>query len=481
MAIGVQVDTVLPPSGGGANEVDPRTFFITGLAERGDTVNPILIRSSVEARSLLGDRVTYGALADQIDAFFGEAGENGGRVVAARVVGPAATTGFLVLQDRAAVPVNTLRLNAASAGAWSSGITAQVADGTAANTFTLTIRYDDDVEVFPDLASPAAAVTALAASSYVRGQDLGSASAPPANNPAVLAATALSAGTDDRAAVTATELVAALDRFGKDLGPGVVAIPGQPHTTVAAGLAAHARTYGRVALTAPGLGTSPTAAGSAARALRTAAGADYLGFLYLWQSVPDGAGGTRQISPEGIAAGLRARLDRTWAAPAGEAGITRYSLGTERALTAEEINTLDADAVTTFREVLGGVRLYGWRSLSLNTADFRNLSTRDYLNELAFRGRLALERFAHATIDGKGQLFQQVNNELIALVAADAAAGALFAGADDPGYRVDTGPGVNTPESIAAGEVRAVLAVRQSPIGSLVRLTIRKVQLTAAL
>ena len=78
-------------------------------------------------------------------------------------------------------------------------------------------------------------------------------------------------------------------------------------------------------------------------------------------------------------------------------------------------------------------------------------------------------------------MFQQVDNELIALVAADAADGALFAGTDDPGYRVDTGPGVNTPQSIAAGEIRAVLAVRLSPVGSLVRLTIRKVQLTAAL
>jgi hypothetical protein len=481
MAIGVQVDTVLPPTGGGANEVDPRTFFIAGLAERGDTAQPIILRSSVEARSLLGDRVAYGALADSIDSFFGEAGENGGRVIAARVVGPAATTGFLVLQDRAGVPVDTLRINASSPGPWSSGVTVQVTDGAAADSFTLTVRYAGDVEVFADLASPGAAVTALEASAYVRGQDLASASVAPANNPAVLAATALSAGTDDRTSVTATELIAALDRFVADLGPGVVAIPGQPHSTVAAGLAAHARTMGRIALTSPPLGTTPTGAGTIARALRSTAGADYLGLIYLWQEIPDGTGGTRLVSPEGVAAGLRARLNRTWAAPAGDAGITRFSLGAERTLTADEINTLDDDAVTTFREILGGVRLYGWRSLSLNTADFRNLSSRDYLNELSFRGRRALERFAHATIDGKGQLFQQVANELVALVAPVAAAGGLFAGQEDPGYRVDTGPGVNTPQSIAAGEVRAQLSVRLSPIGSLVRLTIRKVQLTAAL
>jgi hypothetical protein len=481
MPIGVQVDTVLPPSGGGANEVDPRTFFLAGLAERGDTTNPIIIRSSVEARSLLGDRVTYGAMFDAIESFFGEAGENSGRVVAARVVGPAATVGLLVLQDRAGVPASTLQINASSAGTWSSGITVEVKDGIAADTFTLVVKYGDDVEVFADLASPAAAVTALEASSYVRGQDLASATAAPNNNPSLLAATALSAGTDDRASVTAAEQVAALDRFGKDLGPGVVAIPGQPHSTVAAGLAAHARTTGRVGLTSPPVGTTVTAAGTAARGLRSTAGADHLALTYLWQRVPDGAGGSRLVSPEGIVAGLRARLNRTWAAPAGEAGITRFSLGAERTLTAEEINTLDDDAVTTFREVLGGVRLYGWRSLSLNTADFRNLSTRDFLNELAFRGRRALEPFVHNTIDGKGQLFERVNNELTALIAPIAAAGGVFAGPDDPGYRVDTGPGINTPESIAAGEVRAQLSVRLSPVGSLVRLTIRKVQLDDAL
>ncbi len=51
----------------------------------------------------------------------------------------------------------------------------------------------------------------------------------------------------------------------------------------------------------------------------------------------------------------------------------------------------------------------------------------------------------------------------------------------DAGYLVDTGSELNTLASLANNEVRAQLAVRVSPVGALVSLTIVKVGVTANL
>jgi hypothetical protein len=483
MPVGVLVDTVTVPAGSGDDTTASATFFLSGLTERGSVTAPVLVRSVGEAVRLLGDRVTYGAVYDQLETFFNE---GGGRAYVARVVGGAATVGALTLVDRAAVPVNTLRIDAKDPGAWSSRVTVEVADGIVANTFTLVVRYDGDVvETYANLPSPAAAVTATANSAFIRAVDLGSATAPPANNPAVRAATALSAGTDDRAAVVAADYIAALARFGPELGAGAVAIPGQPHTATAAGIAAHARGNNRTALLAPALGTSVAAASAAARGLRTTTGAEHLGFFYPWVQVPDGAGTVRTISPEGYVAGVRARdisARGVGHPPAGAVAVSRHVTGTERTLTRDEINTLADDAVNPIRSGGTGVRLYGWRSLSTDEANYKFLNAREILNDLSVRGEAELEQFAQSrTIDGKGHLFSEVETAVAGVAEPLRASGALHEGEDDPGYKIDTGPSVNTDATIAQGEVRAVLSVRVSPVGELIRLTIRKVALRAEL
>jgi phage tail sheath protein FI len=487
MPVGVQVTTETAPGGGGLQANESAAYFVAGLTERGSVTEPVVLRSMGEYRRLLGERVAYGSLYDDLAAFFAE---GGARAYVARAVGAAASVGTLTLQDRAGVPLNTLRIDAKDPGAWSANVTVQVADGLVADTFTLTLRYKgEQVERYENLASPAAAVQALAVSGYVRAVDLGSATAPPANNPAVLAATALSAGSDDRAAVTSAELVVALERFGVELGSGAVAIPGHPHSTVAAGLTAHASARRRIALVAPSVGTEVAAAGAAARGLRTSAGAEHVGFFYPWVKVPDGAGGSRTISPEGYVAGVRARTIAqvgTWRAPAGEIAASRHLVGVERELTRDQIDTLADDAVSAIRPMLSGFRLYGWRSLSLDEVHYRFLSTRDLLNELASKSERALERLVFETIDGRGQLFVKAETEVERIVEPIRAGGGLYEKVGDgqvidPGYSIDTGPGVNTPETIARGEVNVALSVRPSPVGELIRMVITAVGVNADL
>ena len=85
----------------------------------------------------------------------------------------------------------------------------------------------------------------------------------------------------------------------------------------------------------------------------------------------------------------------------------------------------------------------------------------------------------------KGQLLASVAGELVGIVDPMRAAGGLYENYDadgnlvDPGYSVDVGPTVNTVAVLNANKIAAVLALRVSPVGTLIDLTIVKAGLTA--
>src|SRR4051794_16506929 len=131
MPVGVTVTTDVMQPSGSLDTATAAQMFLSGLCERGDTAAPIVARNMTELQALTGGRVTYGAIYDAAQAYFGEGGS---RVVVARKVGAAATKGAVTLPDRAGSPVSTLTMTAQSAGAWSSNVTVTVADGLLANT-----------------------------------------------------------------------------------------------------------------------------------------------------------------------------------------------------------------------------------------------------------------------------------------------------------------------------------------------------------
>lgn len=482
--VGVKVQTGTAPGAPDRGLPVGATFYVAGLAERGDTVGPIEVRSMSDYRLKLGNRVSYGYLYDQLETFFAEGG-----VLAnvARVVGPAAITGTKVLVDRAGAPLNTLTLTAKNAGAWSANLDVEVANGNVADTFTITLYVDDVVlEVYEDLATPAAAAIAInAGSELVTAVDNGSATAAPNNNPAVLAAAAFSAGTDDRASVVAADYVAALARF-TDKG-GIVAIPGQTSANVGAGLEAHAKAFARVYAAATAIAQSQAQAQAAALARRNANGAEHGGLFWPWVKTPDGAGGTRTIPPEGYVAAMRTRALREsgpWRAPAGDIARARFVVGVETELTAEQVDDAVAARVNPIITKAGGIRLYGWRSLSTDAANYRQLTGRDTLNLISIVGADDLEEFVFDTFDGDGRKLSAVYGKLDARLAPMREAGGLFArivdgNEVDPGYVIDLSG--NTPETLAADEVHAKVGARVSPTGETIFLDIVKVPVDSSL
>lgn len=84
-----------------------------------------------------------------------------------------------------------------------------------------------------------------------------------------------------------------------------------------------------------------------------------------------------------------------------------------------------------------------------------------------------LQSFPFKVIDGQGRLFSKVAGEATGLVAPLADAGGLYplvVGGEliDRGYRVDTGPAVNTTQTIAQKKLRLAVGVRPSPAAAMI-------------
>lgn len=459
-------------------------YFVAGVAERGSVSGPILLRSMTDYYHLMGNRVSYGFLHDDLQMFFEEGGS---QAYVARVVGPGATLGTLTINDRAAVtPLPTLRIDAANPGAWSASVEVEVTDGTNPGTFRIQIYLDGELtESYNNLATPADAVTRLVNSALVRATNLGSTSAAPTNIPANQARTPLSAGTDDRASVTATTLVGALSRFDVSLGDGAVSIPGIG-VAVHSGLVDHAEANNRIALLTAARGETIS---NLTVDIAANIDSEYAGLFAPYVLVPDGTGGTRPVSPEGYVAAVRNRAHEEagpWRAPGGEISVARFVVGIDESYNRDAGDQLDAARVNAIRLIGNTIRLYGWRSLSHDEANYAMLTGRDVLNRVVNAAEQVLERYVFQTIDGRGRLQAEIAGELIGIAEPMRGAGGLFERLDannqviDPGYSVDTGNSVNTPASLANNEIRARLALRVSPVGALVSLTIVKVGFTAS-
>ncbi|MDQ6947015.1 MAG: hypothetical protein M3256_12305 [Actinomycetota bacterium] len=488
---GVQVSTGPSPSAADLVVATGADYFVVGQCERGSATEIVTATSMTDARNKIGQRVTYGALDDDLDTFFAEGGK---RVRIARVVGPAATTGLLSLVDRAGTPVATLSIAATSPGPWSSRVAIAITAGAIPNTFNVEVYLDGDtttpVEVFPDLLSPAAAVTALLSSTYVRATNLASVSAAPNNNPALQAPTALSAGSDDRGSLVATSYTDALARFGRLLGPGAVGIPGQASSAVGAAVIAHCKANNRIAILAAAVGSTSAAAITAATALRNTAGSEGAGLFWPWVRIPDGSGGERVISPEGYVAGCRAR---TIAAigpeqpPAGIYGqaqrVTRPDVIVSRAV-GDDLNSKSVNCIRTIG--LSSTRIYGWRSLSADQRNYPLLRDRDLMNFCASTSEGLLEDLVFRVIDAQGHFAADAIHRVMSVVGPINDRGGLspypLVGPPiDPGYVVNAGPEINTPDTLARNEFHIQLGIRPAGVAEMIWETITKVLVNQAL
>lgn len=452
---------------------DTGMAFVVGLADRGP-LTPVQVDSLADFVTTFGGRQTYSLLYDWLDVYFHEGGAH---AFVSRVVGPAATVATLMLKDSSAA--NTLLVSANSPGAWGATLSVAVL-APLVSGFRLQVSDSTGVlETSPDLADKAAAITWAQGSSYITLTDEAS-----ANPPVAASAAPLTGGDDDRGSVTDTERAAALARFGLDLGPGQVAMPGSTTDQAHTDLLAHAAANYRVAL----IDLADTATVATLTDAAEAARSDgrWGGAFTPWAVVPGIVGQTTRTVPySAVAAGIIARNDGQGLPPgqpaAGNWGQALYATGlSQPAFTDADRETLNDTGVNVALVRFGAVETYGFRSLADPDADpaWVQLTAARIVMAVAAGANATGSSFVFSQLDGAGVTIGNFGNALTADLDTFYKEGSLYGTTAADAYAVNVGPAVNTPASIQAGELNAHLEIVPSPFGEVVEIDITKSTVT---
>lgn len=289
-----------------------------------------------------------------------------------------------------------------------------------------------------------------------------------------------------RVAPLPDDVIAALARFDVKLGPGQVSAPGLTDAATHQAVLDHVLATNRVAVLEAAQGDSDTLA-SDASLLRLHEAAKFGSFWAPVATIPGIASGTsRTVGFASIEAGIIARNDVSYnpnVPSAGTLGVSRYALDLSDLYTDDEYETLNEAGVDMARNVYGAIEAYGYRTLA--DPDTQPLwwnfgHARLHMAIVAQAGVVA-ERFMFKQMDGRGLTIADFGGELSGMLVPFYEAGALYGTTAAEAFSVNVGAQVNTPETIANGELHAVIEVRMSPFAELVVIEIVKVATTQAL
>lgn len=472
-------------------DVDTGKWFVIGFADRGPTTGPVEINNMGDYATYLGLRTSVdgadnSTLYDALDLYFRDGGT---RAIVQRHDGASAVTASNTILDGASATVGTVR--AASPGTWGNNVTFTVQtnaeDSTIPSGSFVVIVYLSTVEVerSPVLLDKTALLAwAPAVVGTGTAQYIGITSGASALDPAAVVARALSSGANDRSTAADTQRTNALALFTADYGPGQVSSPGSTTAATHAVVQAHADAYNRVALH-DGVDTATVATITGVAATdRAATGKQFAAIFAPWLVCPGlTANTTRTIAPSAGAAALMARSDNAGNTPnvpaAGENGILTYPTGLSQvAWSSSQRGTLNDAGVNVFRNMFGGVRLYGYRTLTDPTTDpdWKGLNNSRMYTLLAARLNLVAEEFEFAeTSPGKVAEFLGV----ITGVLLEYWPGSLFGDSFAEAAAVDGS--VNTDAYLASNRMGATVEVRLSRFAERVAITIVSVAPTEEL
>ena len=492
---GVVVNTAVRSAPTATNTAPAATYFVVGTAERGP-LTPTFVTSLAQFEATYGTYNALYTLHQQLKTFFEEGGAQAYvlRVVSTDIATtPSSYTGSLGLvngDDDTAIIVS-----ASNPGSWSDDLEVAVVAG--ATTFVVEVYYRGE-NVF--MTTPAAtagvaadeinnsAIATLYLSAAVQGANASTSLADSAAEPLV-------GGADD-VDPTSAELLAGLDTFDTAYGSGAVAIPGS-YSDVYTGLIQHAIDNSRIALLAidplnedatdPGaiLDDIPTIIED----IQTSDGPEYAAVYYPHVTIPGEGGVTLTISPESYVAAKRSIAQNSsgpWQAPAGVTSQADFVNGVTVPLTSAIGNQIDNLCVNAIRIIQNTIRIYGARSASTDTSNFRYITARDTLNYISAQAAISLEDLVFSTIDGRGTVFGRVESRLIAILEPMRSAGGLYEGFSssgtqlDPGYSVEVSDALNPVTQLADGVVRAKVGVRVSSTGDRIVVDVIKSNLTSS-
>jgi hypothetical protein len=225
---------------------------------------------------------------------------------------------------------------------------------------------------------------------------------------------------------------------------------------------------------------------AAVQALATTKGVRYAQALAPWLSYPGPAGAPVTVPFSGVQAALIARGDAGSGNPnqaaAGALGLHRGTLGLSQEYDDATRKSLNEQGVTLAKTKYGSIRTYGGRTAAgpadTNWIPFGNSRV---LMALAHEADAVAENYVFRQIDGGRRLFAALETDLNGVCLRYHGLGALYGDTAEEAFNVDTGPQVNTVQTISAQEIHAVIRARVSPFGEWVAIDIVKVPIQQAL
>lgn len=422
---------------------------------------------------------------------------NGGReAYVCRVPGSGATAATKTLVDRAGTPEDTLRIDAKNSGTWGNLVYIDIVD-VSTDRFDLYVRVggtadqyiaerwlDISMDAGDSRYAPSLINSESAGSLYIAVTDLASPTAAPDNRPAAQTGTALATGADG-AAVVSSDITDALPNFDAVDVPLNLNVPGDGSATTINGAVSYAAERGDVFVVAdPPASQSVTDVSTALVSSLTAS--SYGALYYPWVHAADpsssAAGAMRLLPPGGAILGLYAQTDVTRGVhktPAGVNARVAGAIGVETKLTAANLDTLNAVHVNAIRQIPGaGIVVMGGRTLKVTGSD-KYIAVRRSL--IYIRSSL-LDSTRFAIFEpNDGLLWQTLRTIIDRFLLEFWQAGGLRGETAGQAYYVKCDDELNTPQSIAAGEVKLEIGVAlQYPAEFVViRLSQREVGATA--
>jgi hypothetical protein len=286
-----------------------------------------------------------------------------------------------------------------------------------------------------------------------------------------------------------TNIATALALFTKDLGPGQVSVPGRTTPATKLALAVHGEATGRIPIIATtNTAVVATLTGEATIASITTAQERRTALFTPWIVVPGvTSGSTRVISPEAIVAGIMSRRDGEGISPnqpaAGIMGESIEAIDTVVSFTDVDRTTLNTNGVNVLRDLYDGVRVYGYRTLAdpANDPNWINLGNARLFMGIEAELDAIAERFVFRQLDGQRLTITEFGGALTGALLPYWQRGSLYGVTPEEAFRVDVGPNVNTDTTIAAGQLRANVALKTSPFAEEVILELVKTRITETL
>jgi hypothetical protein len=193
------------------------------------------------------------------------------------------------------------------------------------------------------------------------------------------------------------------------------------------------------------------------------------------------------IPPDGYIAAARSRAHNQVGPQQAGAGIlsnARWVVSTEIEIDQTDGDNLDVAMCNAIRVINGSLRIYGARSLSGDATNFRYITGQDTVNGVVTEANVALEDLIFSVIDGRNDIFTEVESKLVAILEPLRQSGALYEAFDVNGKRIDKGytavcnASVNPVSQLADGLVKAKIGLRVSSVGDRIEVDIVKSNLT---